>query len=248
MNTDASCITITSRLKQLKRRRESPAESVSFDVSQLVPERPLPDWIQHRANGAKRHRRKVTVFPRELSRGGESTKIRPLANKKEHMILDLNNMRKDWKSTSTKRIEAVQRARILQNRQPEPVRCFPGDARPVSIPSDSPVVLFALSGNAGRTRKKFGPPTVREATDAQLELNDCADSEEKDSTPPVLLENTHLNLDQSKLPLEVSTGWQSDSGRLPSRRLGRNTSNRKHYSPGACLRLAYPMSTPSSDV
>lgn len=116
------------------------------------------------------------------------------------MMLDINNMRKDWKSASTRRVEAVQRARISQNRQPEPVRCFPGDVRPVSIPSDSPVAMFAQSSNTGKTRRKDDLPAAAETV---AELGGYDAGEKQKEVAPLLMKNTYLALDQSKLPLEV---------------------------------------------
>lgn len=222
MNPDTSYSSITSRLKQHKRRRDSPSPAcVSFDVSQLVPERPLPDWIRHRrVKGARSGHKPAIAVPHEGSRGGDAKKLDPSSTTSGTMMLDLNNMRKDWKSVSTRRIEAVQRARISQNRQAEPVRRFPGDVRPMSTPSDSPVALFAQSSNTGKTRKKFGSPT---AADEGMELGHrCSEEEKQEAVSPLLMKNTYLTLDQSKLPLEVSLGANSSTG---SRWFGFGSSN-----------------------
>lgn len=202
MNTDTSYTSITSRLKQHKRARDGPSPGY-MDVSQLVPERPIPDWIRHRrVKGTRTGPKSATAAPLALegNRGDEAKKIDPSPTTSATMMLDLNNMRKDWKSVSTRRIEAVQRARIAQNRQAEPVRRFPGEVRQSSAPPDSPVALFAKSCNVGKTRKKFGAPIAAEG----LELGDRCSDEGKEEVSPLLMKNTYLTLDESKLPLEVS--------------------------------------------
>lgn len=203
MNPDTSFTSITSRVKQHKRRREDPTKSASFNVSHLVPERPLPGWIKHRVKRMASGNTSATFPLHHSSQGGELRKLDPSSAIDGTMMFDLNNRRKDWKSISTRRIEAIQRARISQNRRPEPIRSFPGDVRPVSIPSDSPVALFAQSNDTGKTRKNFGLPTTYEVTNAVLDVHDCT-ANCKQKARPMLMEKTFLSLDQSKLPLEVS--------------------------------------------
>lgn len=207
MDPDTSYRSITCRLRQHKRRRQRDATTgvgvfeatggynSSFDVSQLVPERPVPDWIRHRVK-ASAPVHKSAALQRYEKKGGEARKRDSSTN--DGMTLDLKNMRKDWKSRSTRRVEALQAARVLQNRRPEPVRDFPRDIRPLKIPSDSPVAVYA-GANAGNTRKRFGSPAAYEETDVGLELgfNEIGKRE-------MLMEKTYLVLDQSKLPLEVS--------------------------------------------
>lgn len=206
MNTDTSYTSITARLKQHKRTRDGPSPAGCVDVSQLVPERPLPEWIRNRrVKGTQAGPKLATTVPLTLegNRGGEAKKLDPSSTTSATMILDLNNMRKDWKSVSTKRMEAVQRARIAQNRQAEPIRGFPGEVRQSSTPADSPVALFAQSCIAGKTRKKFRSPTAA----AGLDLADgCSREGKEGGVSPLLMKNTYLTLDQSKLPLEVRFG------------------------------------------
>ncbi|CAM9362495.1 unnamed protein product [Pylaiella littoralis] len=205
MNTDTSYTSITSRLKQHKRTRDGPSPGC-MDVSQFVPERPLPDWIRHRrVKGTRTGPESATAVPLALegNRGGDVKKLDPSSTTSATMMLDLNNMRKDWKSVSTRRIETVQRARIAHNRQAEPVRRFPGEVRQSSTPSDSPVALFAKSCNVGKTRRKFDSPTAVEG----LDLGDgFADEGKEEAVSPLLMKNTFLTLDQSKLPLEIFDG------------------------------------------
>lgn len=202
MNADTSYTSITNRLKQHKRRRDNSSPAcASFDVSQLVPERPLPDWVRQRVKGTRPGHQSITCVQRKGNRGGEAKKLDHSSKTSATMMLDLNNMRKDWKSVSTRRIEAVQRARISQNRQAEPVRSFPGSVRPGGTLSDSPVALFAQTSNTGRTRKKIGSTPGDDGS----ELGECTTDEGKEEAiSPLLMKNTYLTLDQSKLPLEVS--------------------------------------------
>lgn len=207
MDPETNYRSITCRLRQHKRRRQRDATTgvgvfeatsgynASFDVSQLVPERPVPDWIRHRVKASAPVGKSATLQLYE-KKGGEARKRGSATN--DGMTLDLKNMRKDWKSRSTRRVEALQAVRVLQNRRPEPVRDFPSDIRPLNIPSDSPVAVYAGT-NAGNTRKNFGPPAADEETSAGLELgyNEIGKRE-------MLMEKTYLVLDQSKLPLEVS--------------------------------------------
>lgn len=200
MNTDTSYTSITNRLKQHKRRRDDTSPGCgSFDVSQLVPERPLPDWVRQRAKGTRPGHKSTSTVQQISSRRSGAKKVDPSSATSGTMMLDLNNMRKDWKSAPTRRIEAVQRARISQNRQAEPVRPFPGEVRPTGTLSDSPVALFAQTSNLGKTRKKFGSPG-----DDGLELGDSTADEGGEAISPLLMKNTYLTLDQSRLPLEVS--------------------------------------------
>lgn len=199
MNPDHSHTSITSRLKLHKRRRDGPASL--YDVSKLVPERPVPAWIRHRVKGGGSGHSRSSASRYDQSRGDEARKHKPCSIASAAMLLDLNNMRKDWKSTSTRQIEAVQRARVSQNRRPEQVRRFPGDIRPISILSDSPVALFAQSKNTG-IRKKFDSPTSLDATTARLKVDNTARGA-PEALPPLPMEKTFLTLDQSKLPLEV---------------------------------------------
>lgn len=205
MNTDTSYTSITNRLKQHKRRRDHTSPGCgSFDVSQLVPERPLPDWVRQRVKGTRPGHQSTTTVQRKGNRGGEAKKLDPSSTTSGTMMLDLNNMRKDWKSVSTRRIEAVQRARISQNRQAEPVRFFPGEVRPTGTLSDSPVAMFAQTSNAGKTQKNLGSPG-----DDALELGDSTTDDGEAVISPLLMKNTYLTLDQSKLPLEVSIDTNS---------------------------------------
>lgn len=201
MNTDTSYTSITNRLKQHKRRRDNTSSPGcgSFDVSQLVPERPLPDWVKQRVKGTRPGHQSTTTVQHKGGRRGGGKKLDPSSSAGGTMVLDLNNMRKDWKSVSTRRIEAVQRARISQNRQAEPVRPFPGEVRPTGTLSGSPVAMFAQASNTGKTRKKPGS-----LGDDGLELGDTTADEGEDAISPLLMKNTYLALDQSKLPLEVS--------------------------------------------
>lgn len=204
MNPDAGYASMTTRLKQHQRRRESPAALVSFDVSELVPERPLPDWVRHRVKGAGLGR-KAAALPRGRFRAGEGKKLDSSSTKHGLMLLDLNNMRKDWKSSSTKRLEAVRRARILKNRQPEAVRGFRGNVRPSGTLSDSPVALFAQTTNIEETEDIFGSGAECGATEMGLELKEGAEGGGKQERNTQLLKDkSYLTLDQSKLPLEVS--------------------------------------------
>ena len=202
MNSDTG-YSMTTRLKQHKRRRESPAALGSFDVSQLVPERPMPDWVRHRVKGAGL-RRKAAAPPRGVVRAAEVRKLDSSSNKSGLMLLDLNNMRKDWKSSSTKRLEAVRRARVSKNRQPEAVRGFPGIVRPAGTPSDSPVAMFAQSTKCEQTGDSFSSQTACEATEIGLQFKEGVEERKQESKTPLLMDKTYLTLDQSKLPLEVS--------------------------------------------
>lgn len=207
MNTDTSYTSITNRLKQHKRRRGNTSPGCgSFDVSQLVPERPLPDWVRQRVKGTRSGHKSTTAVQHKGNRGGKAKKLDPSSTTSGTMMLDLNNMRKDWKSVSTRRMEAVQRARISQNRQAEPVRPFPGEIRPTGTLSDSPVALFAQTSNTGKTRKKLGSPG-----DDGLEVGDGTTDDGEDAISPLLMKNTYLTLDLSKLPLEVSVDANSIS-------------------------------------
>lgn len=210
MNDSTSYTSITNRLKQHKRRRDNTSPVCgSFDVSQLVPERPLPDWVRQRVKGTRPGHKSTTAVQPKGNRRGKANKLDPSSKTTSGiMMLDLNNMRKDWKSVSTRRLEAVQRARISQNRQAEPVRRFLGDVRPVGTLSDSPVALFAQTSNTGNTRKKF----VSTPGDDGLELGESTTGEGKEEAiSPLLMKNTYLTLDQSKLPLEVSLGANSST-------------------------------------
>lgn len=210
MNPDTSYTSLTLRLKQHKRRRDSPSPACgSFDVSQLVPERPIPDWVRHRVKGTRPGHKSTTSVPQKGDRRGEAKKLDPSANS-GFMMLDLNNMRKDWKSVSTRRIESLQRARISQNRQPEPVRRFPGDVRAAATLADSPVAIFAQNSNNGKLGKKLGSPAA-EHEEVEIEEG-SADEGKVEGVSPLLMKNTYLTLDQSKLPLEVSYGVSSSTG------------------------------------
>lgn len=202
MNPDTSYTSLTLRLKQHKRRRDGPSPACgSFDVSQLVPERPIPDWVRHRVKGTRPGHQSTTSAPRKGNRRGEAKKVDPSANC-GIMMLDLNNMRKDWKSVSTRRLESLQRARIAQNRQPEPVRRFPGDIRATATLADSPVALFAQDSNNAKLGKKFSSPA---AANEEMEVDEgSTDDAKEEGVSPLLMKNTYLTLDQSKLPLEVS--------------------------------------------
>lgn len=126
------------------------------------------------------------------------------------MMLDLNNMRKDWKSVSTRRLESLQRARIAQNRQPEPVRRFPGDIRATATLADSPVAVFAQDSNNGKLGKKLGSPAAaHEETEIEAVDEGSTHDGKEEGVSPLLMKNTYLTLDQSKLPLEVSQGANS---------------------------------------
>lgn len=209
MDPDVGYASMTTRLKQHKRRRQSPAALVSFDVSELVPERPLPDWIRHRVKGAGLGRKTVAI-PRGRLQASEGKKLDSSSTKNGLMLLDLNNMRKDWKSSSTKGLEAVRRARISKNRQPEAVRGFPGNVRPSGTLSASPVALFAHSTNIEQTEDIFGSRAACGATEMGLELKESSAEEggKQERNTPLLRDKTYLTLDQSKLPLEVSLRYQ----------------------------------------
>ena len=205
MNTDTSYTSITNRLKQHKRRRDHTSPGCgSFDVSQLVPERPLPDWVRQRVKGTRPGHQSTTTVQRKGNRGSTAKKLDSSSITSGTMMLDLNNMRKDWKSVSTRRIEAVQRARISQNRQAEPVRRFPGEIRPTGTLSDSPVAMFAQTSNTGKSQKNLASPG-----DDASELGDGTTDEGEEAISPLLMKNTYLTLDQSKLPLEVSIAANS---------------------------------------
>lgn len=206
MNSDSSYNSITSRLRQHKRRRD-PTTCVAFDVAQIVPERPLPGWIRQRTRGTRSGRKSAVNPPNESTPTGEMEKaglslaIKATTNM---MVLDLNNMRKDWKSVSTRRVESVQRARISQNSRAEPVRQFPGEVRSSRTPTDSPIAPFAQSSIAGEIQKDRREPA---ATDREVELEECRGADERNrEVSPLLMKNTYLTLDQSKLPLEVICG------------------------------------------
>lgn len=203
MTSETGYASMTTRLKQHKRRRESPAALGSFDVSQLVPERPMPDWVKHRVKGAGL-RRKAAAPPHGLARAAEVRRLDSSSTKSGLMLLDLNNMRKDWKSSSTKRLEAVRRARISKNRQPEAMRSFPGIVRPTGTLSDSPVARFAQSTKCGQTGDIFGSQTAGEATEIGLQFKEGVEEGKQESRTPLVMDKTYLTLDQSKLPLEVS--------------------------------------------
>lgn len=202
MDSDTGYASMTTRLKQHKRRRESPAGLGFFDVSQLVPERPMPDWVRHRKGTGLR--RKAAAPPGGLVRAVEVRKLSSSSTKSGLMLLDLNNMRKDWKSSSTKRLEAVRRARISKNRQPEAVRVFPGIVRPTGTISDSPVAMFAQSTKLEQTADIFGSQSACEATEIGLDFKEGMAEGKQESKTPLLMDKTYLTLDQSKLPLEVS--------------------------------------------
>lgn len=222
MDSDAGHASMTTRLKQHKRRRESPVALGSFDVAQLVPERPMPDWVRHRVKRAG-IRRKAAAPPHGRFRAGEVRKLDFSSTKSgtSIMLLDLNNMRKDWKSSSTKRLEAVRRARISKNRRPEAVRGFPGIVRPTGTLSDSPVALFAQSTNLEQTGDILGSQTACEPPEIGLEFEGVEEGKQESKTP-LLMDKTYLTLDQSKLPLEVSRSRMPSLSSLSYRLTSRN--------------------------
>ena len=189
---------INIRLKHLKRREQSPA---SIQVSQLVPERPLPEWILHREKGKGSAHQSVEL--RQCPSPDEVKNHHPNPSVGGFMRFDFNNMRKDWKSRTTKRFEAVERSRLLQNRQPEPIRPFPGGVRPSTFSSDSSVAFVVRSSNA-EIRQRDDSPLEGETTNAQVVTADWRrDTNQQGTSSGIITSKTFLALDQSKLPLEV---------------------------------------------
>lgn len=202
MDPAGSYASIKCRLRQHQRRKDNLAtenagsQMESLDVAQFVPDRPFPDWVKHRSKGGKGSQ--GTKSNGEASRRSDSSFSGGM------MTLDLNNMRKDWKSRSTRRAESLRRTRVMKNRRPEAVRDFPGVVRPLAIPSDSPVAVYART-NGSSSRKRFGS-TVAVGGDGcnSQDPAPCVTAESSQEAEPLpLMDKTYLALDQSKLPLEV---------------------------------------------
>lgn len=193
MNTST---TLTGRLKERKRKKEN---SASLRVSELVPDRPLPEWVLHRKKRAKSRHQSAELWQCRNPRVYRS----PSMIDRTGGPLDQNNMRKDWKSSSAKRYEALGRARISQNRRAEPVRRFPGGTGQGSISSGSPVPPFIQRIDLG-IRQRFGYPDGRERADARTSNTDKG-ADAQGSHPQIHTDKTFLTLDQSKLPLEVQS-------------------------------------------
>lgn len=202
MITQASYSSITSRLKERKRRGDG--SSVHVDVSQFVPERTLPEWVKRRSKRHGAEKLSAQVF----QDGGKPAETKTFDSSPINVAmarLDLNNMRKDWKSGAAKQAEAIRQARISQNRRPESVRGFPGGLRSACVPSNSPMALFSSSTNAGRNFKINTTARGEDSISAML-LEDSAKEDPQGNLAPLLTDNTHLSLDESKLPLEVCIG------------------------------------------
>lgn len=204
MDPESSYASITCRLKLHQRRRDNLAAEdaasspTGFDVAQLLPPRPFPDWVKHRTKRAK--------LPLDTKSTGEARKGDASSLIKGSMTLDLNNMRKDWKSRSTRRAESLQRARVMQNRRPEAVKDFPGDVRPLAIPSDSPVAVYATANGSSSRKRFYSPAATDEANNTNQESALCGNAKSsQDAEPLPLMDKTYLALDQSKLPLEVQS-------------------------------------------
>lgn len=203
MNPESSYASLTCRLKLHQRRRDNlTAENATncptgFDVAQLFPPRPFPDWVKHRPKRAK-----LSLHSKSI---GDAKRGDTSSLNKRPMTLDLNNMQKDWKSRSTRRSESLQRARVMQNRRSEAVKDFPGDVRPLAIPPDSPVAIYAIT-NGRSSRKRFGSPAAApEPNNTNQNSALCGDSESSQEAAHLpLMDKTYLALDQSKLPLEVN--------------------------------------------
>lgn len=196
MNTNT---TLTGRLKEQQRKKEN---SASLRVSELVPDRPLPEWILHRRKGAKSGHQSGELWQCRNPRDGIRNVFRsPSMIGRMGGPLDQNNMRKDWKSSSAKRSEALGRARISQNRRAEPIRRFPGGIRQGSVSSESPVAPFIQRMDLG-IRQRFDYPDRRECTNARTSNTDRTTGAQG-FYPKILTDKTFLTLDQSKLPLEV---------------------------------------------
>lgn len=203
MDPEGSYASIKCRLRQHQRRKDNLAtenagskQVESFDVAQFVPERPFPDWVKHRSKGGK-----VSLSAKS---NGEASRRNDSSLSGGMMTLDLNNMRKDWKSRTTRRAESLRRTRVMQNRRPEAVRDFPGVVRPLAIPSDSPVAVYART-NGSSSRKRFGS-IIAVGGDSynSQDATPCVITESSQETEPLpLIDKTYLTLDQSKLPLEV---------------------------------------------
>lgn len=211
MDPQSSYGSMTCRLKQHKRRRDylndnsasgfATKHDVHFDVAQLVPQRPYPIWVKSRLKGAGAH--EPVNLPLRTRRGSETRRNDALPLRNGTMMLDLNNMRKDWKSRSTLRTEGLQRARVTQNRRAEAVKDFPGDVRPVAIPCDSPVALYASMGG-GSSRKRLDPSLAANGTSC-MERESTFPQRDHEAESSLLTDATYLAIDQSKLPLEVHT-------------------------------------------
>lgn len=197
MNTST---TFTGRLKEQKRRKEN---SAYLRVAELVPDRPLPEWILQRVKGSRSGHHSAELWQCCNPRRGVGKEYRsPSMIGGTGGQLDQNNMRKDWKSISAKRYEALGRARISQNRRAEPVRRFPGGIRQTSISSGSPFAPIIQRTDLG-IRQRSGYPDGLEGTNARPSNTDGSADAHQGFHPQILTDKTFLTLDQSKLPLEV---------------------------------------------
>lgn len=173
----------------------------SSDVIEVMPQRPFPSWVQDRIKDA-RLRLGTADVSTTLKRKGQAAKHSPSSSNLT-IALDFNNMRKDWKSRSTKSNEALQKARVVQNRKPEPIKDFPGNVRLLQIGSHCSATVYSDMEDS-RSRKGYQQPAAKETTpSASKSAMDREVGNSNDMSSPSHLDPSYLALDESKLPIEV---------------------------------------------
>ena len=141
-------------------------------------------------------------------------------------------MRKSWKTQTQLHTEATAKERVARNRQPEPVKKYPGSIRRSQVPADSAVAKYVSSQSDFCARKDFA------AASGKLDFDDTAEFFQEDKfyrnpnelpLPPssaasgtnsvgkTLTDPRFLRLDESKLPADLFDDDEfSDKDRSPA--------------------------------